>query len=153
MGEAEPSEGACAADARLRATGLPARYGAARASVLWAKVAGAELGGGTCGAMAEGSGEVVAVPATGAANGLNNGAGGPSAQTNNPLSRKLRKILDTRLDNDKVNGTGGVEGAASSAGRTRAGGGVCPAPSGSSLSPPRRGPQVRGTRCAAVWGR
>ncbi|TKC51946.1 hypothetical protein EI555_015161, partial [Monodon monoceros] len=51
--------------------------------------------------MAEGSGEVVAVPATGAANGLNNGAGGPSAQTNNPLSRKLRKILDTRLDNDK----------------------------------------------------
>eukprot|EP00069_Balaena_mysticetus_P001235 bmy_15103T0 len=51
--------------------------------------------------MAEGSGEVVAVPATGAANGLNNGAGGTSAQINNPLSRKLRKILDTRLDNDK----------------------------------------------------
>ncbi|KAB0404839.1 hypothetical protein E2I00_005546 [Balaenoptera physalus] len=51
--------------------------------------------------MAEGSGEVVAVPATGAVNGLNNGAGGTSAQTNNPLSRKLRKILDTRLDNDK----------------------------------------------------
>ncbi|KAB1267730.1 Conserved oligomeric Golgi complex subunit 6 [Camelus dromedarius] len=51
--------------------------------------------------MAEGSGEVVAVPATGPANGLNNGAGGTSAQTNNPLSRKLRKILDTRLDNDK----------------------------------------------------
>ena len=85
--------------------------------------------------MAEGSGEVVAVPATGAVNGLNNGAGGTSAQTNNPLSRKLRKILDTRLDNDKVSGAGGVEGAASSAGRTRAGGGVCPAPSGSSLIP------------------
>ncbi|XP_027413151.1 conserved oligomeric Golgi complex subunit 6 isoform X2 [Bos indicus x Bos taurus] len=51
--------------------------------------------------MAEGSGEVVVVPATGAANGLNNGAGGTSAQTSNPLSRKLRKILDTRLDNDK----------------------------------------------------
>nr|XP_020732829.1 conserved oligomeric Golgi complex subunit 6 isoform X3 [Odocoileus virginianus texanus] len=51
--------------------------------------------------MAEGSGEVVVVPATGSANGLNNGAGGTSAQTSNPLSRKLRKILDTRLDNDK----------------------------------------------------
>ncbi|KAF4025630.1 hypothetical protein G4228_017787 [Cervus hanglu yarkandensis] len=51
--------------------------------------------------MAESSGEVVVVPATGAANGLNNGAGGTSAQTSNPLSRKLRKILDTRLDNDK----------------------------------------------------
>uniref|UniRef100_A0A8D1CG62 Conserved oligomeric Golgi complex subunit 6 n=1 Tax=Sus scrofa TaxID=9823 RepID=A0A8D1CG62_PIG len=51
--------------------------------------------------MAEGSGEVVAVPVTGAANGLSNGASGTSAQTNNPLSRKLRKILDTRLDNDK----------------------------------------------------
>uniref|UniRef100_A0A2K6TVE9 Conserved oligomeric Golgi complex subunit 6 n=1 Tax=Saimiri boliviensis boliviensis TaxID=39432 RepID=A0A2K6TVE9_SAIBB len=51
--------------------------------------------------MAEGSGEVVAVSATGAANGLNNGAGGTSAATNNPLSRKLHKILETRLDNDK----------------------------------------------------
>uniref|UniRef100_A0A2K5Q3Y7 Conserved oligomeric Golgi complex subunit 6 n=1 Tax=Cebus imitator TaxID=2715852 RepID=A0A2K5Q3Y7_CEBIM len=51
--------------------------------------------------MAEGSGEVVAVSATGAANGLNNGAGGTSATTNNPLSRKLHKILETRLDNDK----------------------------------------------------
>ncbi|KAI2569203.1 component of oligomeric golgi complex 6 [Homo sapiens] len=51
--------------------------------------------------MAEGSGEVVAVSATGAANGLNNGAGGTSATTCNPLSRKLHKILETRLDNDK----------------------------------------------------
>uniref|UniRef100_A0A2K6FKC7 Conserved oligomeric Golgi complex subunit 6 n=1 Tax=Propithecus coquereli TaxID=379532 RepID=A0A2K6FKC7_PROCO len=51
--------------------------------------------------MAEGSGEVVAVPASGAANGLSNGAGGTSAPTNNPLSRKLHKILETRLDNDK----------------------------------------------------
>uniref|UniRef100_A0A2K6Q289 Conserved oligomeric Golgi complex subunit 6 n=1 Tax=Rhinopithecus roxellana TaxID=61622 RepID=A0A2K6Q289_RHIRO len=51
--------------------------------------------------MAEGSGEVVAVSATGAANGLNNGAGGTSSTTNNPLSRKLHKILETRLDNDK----------------------------------------------------
>ena len=63
--------------------------------------------------MAEGSGEVVVVPATGAANGINNGAGGTSAQTSNPLSRKLRKILDTRLDNDKVSGAGGAEGRAS----------------------------------------
>ncbi|PNJ60613.1 COG6 isoform 9 [Pongo abelii] len=51
--------------------------------------------------MAEGSGEVVAVSATGAANGLNNGVGGTSATTSNPLSRKLHKILETRLDNDK----------------------------------------------------
>ncbi|XP_063474917.1 conserved oligomeric Golgi complex subunit 6 isoform X4 [Symphalangus syndactylus] len=51
--------------------------------------------------MAEGSGEVVAVSAAGAANGLNNGAGGISATTSNPLSRKLHKILETRLDNDK----------------------------------------------------
>uniref|UniRef100_A0A673T1C4 Conserved oligomeric Golgi complex subunit 6 n=1 Tax=Suricata suricatta TaxID=37032 RepID=A0A673T1C4_SURSU len=51
--------------------------------------------------MAESGGEVVAVPASGAANGLSNGAGGTPAQTNNPLSRKLRKILETRLDNDK----------------------------------------------------
>ncbi|XP_030778047.1 conserved oligomeric Golgi complex subunit 6 isoform X2 [Rhinopithecus roxellana] len=57
--------------------------------------------GGTRSAMAEGSGEVVAVSATGAANGLNNGAGGTSSTTNNPLSRKLHKILETRLDNDK----------------------------------------------------
>lgn len=52
--------------------------------------------------MASGSGEVAAVPPSGAANGLSNGAGGTSAQTNNPLSRKLHKILETRLDNDKV---------------------------------------------------
>ncbi|KAF3825868.1 hypothetical protein GH733_006695 [Mirounga leonina] len=51
--------------------------------------------------MAEGGGEVVAVPASGAANGLSNGAGGVPAQTSNPLSRKLNKILETRLDNDK----------------------------------------------------
>ncbi|XP_048197415.1 conserved oligomeric Golgi complex subunit 6 isoform X2 [Perognathus longimembris pacificus] len=51
--------------------------------------------------MAEGSGEVVAVSASGAANGLGGEAGGTSAQSNNPLSRKLHKILETRLDNDK----------------------------------------------------
>lgn len=56
--------------------------------------------------MAEGTGEVVALPASGAANGLSNGAGGTSAQPNNPLSRKLHKILETRLDNDKVTGVG-----------------------------------------------
>lgn len=67
--------------------------------------------------MAEGSGEVVAVPVTGAANGFSNGASGTSAQTNNPLSRKLRKILDTRLDNDKVTAAGRAEGPASFAGR------------------------------------
>lgn len=50
--------------------------------------------------MAEGGGEVVALPASGTANGLSNGAG--STQPNNPLSRKLHKILETRLDNDKV---------------------------------------------------
>lgn len=57
-------------------------------------------------AMAEASGEVAAVPASGAANGLSNGAGGPPPQTNNPLSRKLHKILETRLDNDKVTAPG-----------------------------------------------
>ncbi|XP_007950640.1 conserved oligomeric Golgi complex subunit 6 [Orycteropus afer afer] len=51
--------------------------------------------------MAEGSGEVVAMSPSVAANGLNNGASGTSVQTNNPLSRKLHKILETRLDNDK----------------------------------------------------
>ncbi|XP_036084842.1 conserved oligomeric Golgi complex subunit 6 isoform X2 [Rousettus aegyptiacus] len=51
--------------------------------------------------MAEASGEVAAVPASGAASGLSNGAGGPPPQTSNPLSRKLHKILETRLDNDK----------------------------------------------------
>lgn len=54
--------------------------------------------------MAEASGEVAAVPASGAASGLSNGAGGPPPQTSNPLSRKLHKILETRLDNDKVTG-------------------------------------------------
>lgn len=62
-------------------------------------------------AMAEASGEVAAVPASGAASGLSNGAGGPPPQTSNPLSRKLHKILETRLDNDKV--TGAAPGAAS----------------------------------------
>ncbi|XP_012499272.1 PREDICTED: conserved oligomeric Golgi complex subunit 6 [Propithecus coquereli] len=65
------------------------------------RVGSAATGVGTRRAMAEGSGEVVAVPASGAANGLSNGAGGTSAPTNNPLSRKLHKILETRLDNDK----------------------------------------------------
>lgn len=62
-------------------------------------------------AMAEASGEVAAVPASGAASSLSNGAGGPPPQTSNPLSRKLHKILETRLDNDKV--TGAAPGAAS----------------------------------------
>lgn len=56
------------------------------------------------GDMSSGGGEVAAVPASGAANGLSNGAGGAPAQTSNPLSRKLHKILETRLDNDKVAG-------------------------------------------------
>ncbi|KAM5311541.1 conserved oligomeric Golgi complex subunit 6 isoform 2-T2 [Glossophaga mutica] len=51
--------------------------------------------------MAEASGEVVAGSPSGAASGLSNGAGAASAQTSNPLSRKLHKILETRLDNDK----------------------------------------------------
>ncbi|EDM14961.1 component of oligomeric golgi complex 6, isoform CRA_a [Rattus norvegicus] len=51
--------------------------------------------------MADTSGEVAAVPASGAANGLSNGAGATPAQPNNPLSRKLHKILETRLENDK----------------------------------------------------
>ncbi|XP_004711326.1 conserved oligomeric Golgi complex subunit 6 [Echinops telfairi] len=51
--------------------------------------------------MAEGSREVVALSQSGAINSLSNGGGGTSAQTNNPLSRKLHKILETRLDNDK----------------------------------------------------
>lgn len=61
-------------------------------------------GGGVCkrGDMSLGGGEVAAVPASGAANGLSNGACGAPAQTSNPLSRKLHKILETRLDNDKV---------------------------------------------------
>lgn len=58
--------------------------------------------------MAEAGGEVVAVSPSGAASGLSNGAGAASAQTSNPLSRKLHKILETRLDNDKVTGAGGV---------------------------------------------
>lgn len=72
--------------------------------------------------MADGGGEVAAaVPPSGAANGLSNGAGGILAQTGNPLSRKLNKILETRLDNDKVTGAGGagsrVAGRAASARR------------------------------------
>lgn len=31
-----------------------------------------------------------------------NSSGNVSSQTNNPLSRKLNKILETRLENDKV---------------------------------------------------
>lgn len=57
-------------------------------------------------AMADASGEVAAVPAPGPINGLSNGAGATPAQPNNPLSRKLHKILETRLDNDKVPGVG-----------------------------------------------
>lgn len=59
-------------------------------------------------AMADANAEVVAVPASGAANGLSNGAGATPAQPNNPLSRKLHKILETRLDNDKVTAGGGA---------------------------------------------
>jgi len=85
--------------------------------------------------MAEGGGEVVAVPASGAANGLSNGAGGVPAQTSNPLSRKLNKILETRLDNDKVTRAGRARGPASPAELRLAGGGVCSAPTPSSLRP------------------
>lgn len=85
--------------------------------------------------MAEGGGEVVAVPASEAANGLSNGAGRVPAQTSNPLSRKLNKILETRLDNDKVTGAGRARGPASPAELSLAGGGVCLAPTPSSLRP------------------
>lgn len=82
---------------------------------------------GSC-VMAEGNGEAVTVPASGAANGLSNGAGGTSAQPNNPLSRKLYKILETRLDNDKVTGDGWTRDTRHP--RAEAGpGGLCPAPS------------------------
>lgn len=94
--------------------------------------------------MAEGSGEVVAVPPSGAANGLSNGAGGTSAQSSNPLSRKLHKILETRLDNDKVIGAGGAEHGP---GRS------VPDPPPYPSSPPRRAPQARGTHCSAGAGR
>lgn len=59
--------------------------------------------------MADASGEVAAVPASGATNSLSNGAGATPAQPNNPLSRKLHKILETRLENDKVTGGGGAQ--------------------------------------------
>ncbi|KAM7331181.1 hypothetical protein ACRRTK_010370 [Alexandromys fortis] len=52
-------------------------------------------------AMADAGGEVAAVPASGPADGVGNGAGATPAQPNHPLSRKLHKILETRLDNDK----------------------------------------------------
>lgn len=61
-------------------------------------------------AMADAGGEVAAVPASGPADGLGNGAGATPAQPNHPLSRKLHKILETRLDNDKVTGGGGGAG-------------------------------------------
>ncbi|KAK7818481.1 hypothetical protein U0070_013040 [Myodes glareolus] len=51
--------------------------------------------------MADAGGEVAAVPASGPTDGLGNGAGATPAQPNHPLSRKLHKILETRLDNDK----------------------------------------------------
>ncbi|XP_038203725.1 conserved oligomeric Golgi complex subunit 6 [Arvicola amphibius] len=51
--------------------------------------------------MADAGGEVAAVPASGPADSLGNGAGATPAQPNHPLSRKLHKILETRLDNDK----------------------------------------------------
>lgn len=89
----------------------------------WSATAeGAGRWGGAWSAMAEGAGEVLAVSASGAANGLSDGAGATSAQTNNPLSRKLHKILETRLDNDKVaavdgrGGPGSWEGPRSAAG-------------------------------------
>lgn len=90
------------------------------------------------GAMAETSGEVASVPAAGAANGLNNGPGGISAQSNNPLSRKLHKILETRLDNDKVAVAAG------------AGSPVRPQPGGSPGSW-SRGPGGQGAS-AEAWG-
>ncbi|KAK2508859.1 hypothetical protein MC885_019066 [Smutsia gigantea] len=67
-----------------------------RTGAVAALLARVAAGGGSRGAMAEAGGEVVAVPAAGAA-----GAGGTAAPTSNPLSRKLRKVLETRLDNDK----------------------------------------------------
>lgn len=73
--------------------------------------------------MADGSGEVAAVPASGAANGLSNGASATPAQPNNPLSRKLHKILETRLENDKVTGGGGPQISGQGAARRRSG---CP---------------------------
>ncbi|XP_063474919.1 conserved oligomeric Golgi complex subunit 6 isoform X6 [Symphalangus syndactylus] len=82
----------------MRGRSAHAQYSRCRSRRCQAEVA---AGGRTRSAMAEGSGEVVAVSAAGAANGLNNGAGGISATTSNPLSRKLHKILETRLDNDK----------------------------------------------------
>lgn len=89
--------------------------------------------------MSSGSGEVVAAPASGTADGHSNGAGGASAQTNNPLSRKLHKILETRLDNDKVSGAEPGRGRRLSGARVS--------------SPLRRGPRTRGTRCSAGAGR
>uniref|UniRef100_A0A4X2LCK1 Conserved oligomeric Golgi complex subunit 6 n=1 Tax=Vombatus ursinus TaxID=29139 RepID=A0A4X2LCK1_VOMUR len=47
------------------------------------------------------AGEVSTLPVSGPPSNLGNGAGGASVQNNNPLSRKLHKILETRLDNDK----------------------------------------------------
>ncbi|XP_077014146.1 conserved oligomeric Golgi complex subunit 6 isoform X2 [Tamandua tetradactyla] len=50
--------------------------------------------------MADGSGELAALPASGVANTLGSGAAS-SAQVHNPLSRKLQKVLETRLDHDQ----------------------------------------------------
>lgn len=122
-------------------------------------------GGGVRCAMAESGGEVVAVSASGAANGLSNGAGGTPAQTNNPLSRKLRKILETRLDNDKVTGAVRARGPELSAGLSLAGGGVCWTPTPPSFLHPsgsgvgrvgRGGPRApgkvkRGLRCHPLF--
>ncbi|XP_004619606.1 conserved oligomeric Golgi complex subunit 6 [Sorex araneus] len=51
--------------------------------------------------MAEGGTEVAALATPGPAPAPSNGASSGAAQSSNPLSRKLQKILETRLDNDK----------------------------------------------------
>lgn len=100
--------------------------------------------GWTRDAMAEAGGEVVAASPSGAASGLSNGAGGASAQTSNPLSRKLHKILETRLDNDKVIGLAGWQtacGAEPGRGRGLGGSGsLAPCPTAEGPQPRARLP-------------
>lgn len=95
----------------------------------------------TRGAMADGSGEVVAVLASGVTTGLGNGAGGTSAQPSNPLSRKLHKILETRLDNDKVTGAGGRPETRVAYGAAPGRGRCCRHPVLPPSSPPGRAPR------------